>query len=105
MSDARPPEPDPFPADTKAPAADVRPAEIKKAPPASVDVAVRLAGPVARLELTDMPLLKAVELLAAMGDLPVTLDVDAMIQLGVTPRDPVRCSLIRPRWARRWKRS
>ena len=58
-----------------------------------MDVAARLADPVAELELTDMPLGKAVDLLAAMGTLPVTMDADAMTQLGVTARDPISLQL------------
>ena len=90
--DAKPPELDPFPA-VAAEDDETKPVEIKKSPPALVDVAARLADPIAGLELTDMPLLKAVDLLAAMGALPVTMDVDAMTELGVSPRDSVSLQL------------
>jgi hypothetical protein len=75
------------------PADDPHRAEVKKAPPARVDVAARLNDPVAQLELTDMPLAKAIDLLAAMGVLPITIDADAMTQLGVAPRDPISLRL------------
>jgi hypothetical protein len=72
---------------------DPRQIEVKKAPPVRVSVAARLADPVDQFELTETPLSKAVELLAAMGTLPVTLDVDALAQLGVAPHDPISLSL------------
>ena len=65
------------------------PGEVKKTPPAAVDLAARCADPVAALELTDMPLLKAVDLLATMSTLPITIDADALEQLGVSLRDPI----------------
>ena len=43
--------------------------------------------------MTNTPLAKAVDLLATMGTLPITMDADAMMQLGVTPRDPVSLQL------------
>ncbi len=90
--DAKPPEPDPFAAIAPI-AEEAAPADIKKAPAAVVDVAARLDDPVAGLELTDVPFGKAVELLAAMGSLPVTIDVDALVQPGVAPRDPISLRL------------
>ena len=60
---------------------------MKKLPPAAVDVAARMADPLPGIELTDLPLARAVDLLAAVGTLPITLDPDAMRQLGVAPRD------------------
>ncbi len=64
-------------------------AEVKKLPPVAVDLAARCADPVAALELTDVPLIKAVDLVAGMSTLPITVDVDALEQLGVSLRDPV----------------
>ncbi len=69
------------------------PAQIKKAPPIHVDVAARLSQPVPRIQLSDMPLAKAVELLATIGGLPVTIDADALAELGVGPRDSVSLDL------------
>ena len=69
------------------------PIKVKKTPPVYADVAARLAAPVAAIELTDIQLGKAVELLATMGALPVTLDTDSMTLLGVTPRDPISLQL------------
>ena len=74
-------------------AKDARPTEVKKLPPAPVDVAARLADSLRGIELTDMPLAKAVDLLAAISTAPITLDADAMTQLGVTPRDPISLRL------------
>ncbi len=91
-TNAKPPEPDLFPVAAEE-AEDARQIEIKKVPPATVDVAARLADPIAQLELIDMPLAKAVDLLAAMGVLPVTMDADAMMRLGVAPRDPISLQL------------
>ena len=45
------------------------------------------------IELTDLPLARAVDLLAAVSTLPITLDPDAMRQLGVSPRDPISLRL------------
>jgi hypothetical protein len=90
---AKPPEKDPFSAVAEAMVDNTekraRPTDIKKLPPGRVDVASRLADPLAQLELTNIPLVKGVDLLAALGTLPITMDADAMAQLGVTPRDPI----------------
>jgi hypothetical protein len=67
--------------------------EVKKLPPEQVDVAARLADPLPEIELTNMPLADAVQLLAAMGSMPITLDPEAMRQLGVTARDPISLRL------------
>jgi hypothetical protein len=67
--------------------------EIKKLPPVQVDVAARLADGIPEIELTDVPLAKAMELLASISTVPITLDADAMTQLGVTARDPVSIHL------------
>ena len=61
-ADPKPPQPSPF-ASVGKQAADVAAGtghrvEVKKAPPLPVDVAARLADPVAELELTDMPLVR-----------------------------------------------
>ena len=67
--------------------------ETKKLPPAPVDVAARMADPLPGIELTDVPLASAVDLLATVSTLPITLDPDAMRQLGLTPRDPISLRL------------
>lgn len=67
--------------------------EIKKAPLEQVDVAARLSDPVARIELDGIALAKAVDLLAAMGNFPVTIDVDALVQRGVSPHEPISVKL------------
>ena len=74
-------------------AKNVRPVEIKKVPPAHVDVDARMADRLPGIELTDVPLAKAVDIMTAISTLPITLDVDAMMQLGVAPRDPISLRL------------
>ena len=94
--EAKPSEPDPFgpgSEDAGEPRAEVPAEEIKKLPPVQVDVAARLADGIPEIELTDVPLAKAMELLASMSTVPITLDPEAMTQLGVTARDPVSIHL------------
>ena len=95
--EAKPPENDPFAAVADAtndnPAKQADQNEIKKAPPQHVDVAGRLAAPIAQLEVTSIPLAKGVDLLAALGALPITMDADALARLGVTPRDRISLRL------------
>ena len=69
------------------------PPEVNKLPPEQVDVAARLADPLPGIELTDMALADAVELIAKMGSMPITLDTDAMRHVGVTIRDPISLRL------------
>ncbi len=69
------------------------PMEIKKAPPTPVDVAARLNDPIARLETADMPLVQAVDLLASIGALPITIDADAVRLLGRSLRTPITLQL------------
>lgn len=52
-----------------------------------------MADPLPGIELTDLPLARAVDLLADVSTVPITLDPDAMRQLGVTPRDPISLQL------------
>lgn len=72
---------------------DSPPIEIKKLPPAPVDVAARLADPLAEIELNDVPLLGVMDLLSSMSTIPITFDADALAQLGVAPRDRVTLRL------------
>ena len=58
-----------------------------------VDVRARLADTIAEIELNQVSLADAVEFLSQLSTVPITLDVDAMQQLGVTPRDPVNVGL------------
>jgi hypothetical protein len=70
-----------------------RPVEVKKTSPVYIDVASRLADRVAGLELTDIPLSKAVETLAGIGALPITFDTDSIRLLGVASRDRISLKL------------
>jgi hypothetical protein len=74
-------------------AKDAPPGEIKKSPLPQVDVAARMAAPLRGIELTDTPLVAAVDLMASMSTAPVTLDADALMQLGVAPGDPISLRL------------
>jgi len=67
--------------------------ETKKLPPPPVDVAARMADVLPGIELSDVPLVRAIEILADVSTLPITLDPDAMRLLGVTPRDPISLRL------------
>jgi hypothetical protein len=67
--------------------------ETKKSPPPQVDVTARMADPLPGIELTEVPLARAIELLATAGTLPITLDADALRQVGAGPRDPISLRL------------
>jgi hypothetical protein len=84
---------DPFPAILNAKADDAPRVEVKKVQPTPVNVPARLADPIAELELNDVPLSKAADMLAAMGSLPVTIDADALCQLGIAPGGPISLHL------------
>jgi hypothetical protein len=67
--------------------------EVKKSPAAAVDVAARMADPLRGLELTDVPLARALDLLGTISTLPISLDPDALRQVGATPHDHVSVKL------------
>ena len=93
---ASPPGPDPFgpmASELVEPAAHLPTAEIKKLAPVEVDVNARLADRIPEISMSGLPLSKACDLLASIGCLPITLDLDAMSSLGVSPRDPVSVRL------------
>jgi hypothetical protein len=69
------------------------PKAIKRLAPAVVDVAARLSDPVEGIELADMPLAKALDLLAALAALPITLDADMAAWRNIHPQDPVSVKL------------
>jgi hypothetical protein len=60
---------------------------------ADADVQARLAMPIPKIELPEMPLADAVALLAGMANVPVGFDPDAMQERGATLRDRVGLSL------------
>ncbi|MCD4726510.1 MAG: hypothetical protein K8R46_02535, partial [Pirellulales bacterium] len=88
-------EPTPLfpPVEESAAEEDSPPIEIKKLPPAPVDVAARLADPLVEIELNDVPLIGVMDLLSSMSTVPITLDADMLAQLGVAPRDRVALRL------------
>ncbi len=75
------------------PPKDARPAEVKKLAPPQVDAATRLANPLPAIEMTDMRLAAAVDLLAAMTLRRLRLAQRPCRLLGVTPQDPVSVRL------------
>ncbi len=89
----RPAMADLFPAAAEDRDAKDTPNEVKKRPPPPVDVADRLDDPIEGLEFTAVPLIGVMDLLARMSTAPITLDADAMAQLGVAPRDPISLRL------------
>lgn len=94
--EAAPPASDPFgPLPNEVVEASPRtpPPEVKKLAPAAVDVVARLADHIPEITIPGIPLYKACDLMASISTLPITLDVDAMSELGVSPRDLVSISL------------
>ena len=67
-------------------------ATLPVAPP-KIDVVAQLAEPVLGFEVTQMPLIEAVDLLSSLSAVPITLDLDALEQLGMSVRDPVTVNL------------
>jgi hypothetical protein len=63
--------------------------EVKKTPAVYVDVASRMADRINGLEWAGVPLNRAIEILASLGALPITLDAEALQRLGITAHDPV----------------
>ena len=63
------------------------------AAPVEVDVEARLETRILQIGFPGIPLGDAVELLAQMSTLPITFDLDAMIELGVTIHVPVTVEL------------
>ncbi len=69
--------------------ADAAPEEPARQPLPAIDIAPRLDGAVPQITIADMPLGRAVALLAQLGGLPVTFDPEGLQSLGVSLRDPV----------------
>ncbi|HEY1066448.1 MAG TPA: hypothetical protein VGE52_10080, partial [Pirellulales bacterium] len=70
--------------------------EAPRAPlPAAVDVDVpaRMADPLKKVEFSDLPLSEAVDFVAQLTGLSITLDVDGIAQAGATPSDKVSAKL------------
>ncbi len=80
-------------------AAAEKPAAPAAKPPApqpaapAIDVDARLADAIPQLEFHDTPLGEAVELLTSMSTVPITIDPDALVEAGVSLRDPVSLDL------------
>lgn len=58
-----------------------------------VDAQARLADRYPEIRLPGVPMIQAVRLLAGMSTLRITLDLDAMAEVGAGPRDPIRVQL------------
>ncbi len=67
--------------------------DAKPAAPVAVDVEARLETRILQIGFPGVPLGDAVELVAQLSALPITFDLDAMIELGVTIHDPVTVEL------------
>jgi len=63
------------------------------APPKAIDVAARLADPLPRLAVQEMPLVEYYRTLAEISAMPVSLDLDALALAGVSTRQPVSVNL------------
>ena len=73
---------------------EVLPEHLAARPPIEpIDVRARLAQQIPEIDLRDVPLAEAVELVAAVGMVPISFDPEAMQQLAVTPRDPITVQL------------
>ena len=93
-------EPPPVAKPQAAPPAEAKPHVETKLKPvakpqaaADADVRARLAMPIPKIELPEMPLADAVALLAGMANVPAGFDPDAMQERGATTRDRVGLSL------------
>ncbi len=64
-------------------------AKLKPARPLDPKLVAQLNEPIQKLALPKMPLGDAVQLVAAVGALPVSFDPDALEELGVSLHDPV----------------
>ena len=65
----------------------------------------KLDVPIAKISLPNMPLADAVQLVSAMGTLPVSFDPDALEELGVSLHDPISIEIAEATAGKRWKRS
>jgi hypothetical protein len=62
---------------------------VKMVAPEMVDVEKRLGMVLPDVELQHMALVQALALVSALGNVPLTIDPDALCLTGVSPRDPV----------------
>jgi hypothetical protein len=81
------------PVATKSTGPDSDSPDLRRLPPTPVDVAARMADPVRGLQLNDMRFARALDLLADISTLPITLDLDALRQSRGSPRDRVSLKL------------
>jgi len=93
---ARPADPVPgpdVPVAVEAPAPATPPGPPAAPTARQIDVRAQLAEKIPVFDLQGVPLIKAVELLTALSTVPISLDPEAIQQLGITPRDPVRMKM------------
>ncbi len=86
-------QPDVFTAPNKTPARSIPQAPATRPTIQPNEVRAQLAEKIPEFSLQDVPLIKAVELLTSLSTVPISLDPEAIQQLGVTPRDPVRMKM------------
>jgi len=83
--DVDPADPDPSGMGTAAPVPDE--------PRPQVDVAARLADPIAQIELPEMPLADFIAMMSQLSTISITLDLEALAEIGRAPATPVSVKL------------
>src|SRR5262249_21163773 len=62
---------------------------LQRVPPRMVNVAARLATPIRGVEVRSHPLADFLALASDLSTIPITLDVDALLEMGQSPSTPV----------------
>lgn len=83
----------PSPPEPTAPAAVAHARTLQRVPPRQVDVDARLIDPLAGIEVRGMPLWAYLDLLSELSSIPITLDAQAVIDLGQSAAAPVQVNL------------
>ncbi len=66
---------------------------LQRVPPRQVNTEARLADPLAALDVQNMPLWHYLDMLAELSTVPITLDAEALEDLGQSPAAPVEVKL------------
>jgi len=61
--------------------------------PAPVDIAARMADVIPEIRMADMSLCEAIEMVASLSTLPITVDPDSLVQRQVTMEDAIRIEM------------
>jgi hypothetical protein len=78
---------------SEAPATAEAPVRPLRDPLPVIDVAARLNDPILRLDYLRTPLTEFLHVLSAMSTIPVTIDIDALAEAGISPVAPVTLSV------------